>query len=90
MAQGQEVAVRTRRKGAAALRRSVRAVVDDLPEAELTRLRASVQALYSAGAWLQMLDFWNLEGSESGRGVREAIEVLHSEAMRRARRLKRI
>jgi hypothetical protein len=76
------------RERAAAFRRSVRAVLGELPEAELTRLRACVQALHSAGAGLQMLEFWNLEGGESGRGVREGIEVLLSEAIRQARRLK--
>jgi AcrR family transcriptional regulator len=86
--QGRAIARRANDDRTAAFRKAVRDGAGDLPEPEFTRLCAAVQALYSAGTWLTMREVWGLKGKESGRAVAEAIEVLLSEARKRARKLK--
>jgi AcrR family transcriptional regulator len=66
------------------LKRAVREAVGGLPAAKFIRLCATVQTLLSPTTWLQMRDFWGLDGRESGQAVSEAIEVLLSAARRTA------
>jgi len=86
--QGRAVAMHFNNERTAAIRSAVRDGVGDMPEPELTRLCAVVQTLYSAAAWLQMREFWELSGEESGKAVSEAIAVLLSNARKRTRKSK--
>ena len=82
--QGRAIAQRANKSRVAAFRAAVRDAVGELPEPQATRLCASVQSLVSAGAWLQMREFWGLSGQESAEAVTEAIEVLLASARRGA------
>ena len=86
--QGRAIAMHFNNERTAAVRKAVRDGVGDLPEPEFTQLCAVIQTLYSAAAWLQMREFWELTGEESGKAVSEAIEVLLSNARKRARKSK--
>jgi hypothetical protein len=88
--QGRAIAQVTNKRRVSAFRRAVREAVGDLPEAELIRLCACVQALLSPGTWLQMREFWGLDGQESGRAVAEAIKILLSAGRRAANSTKRV
>ncbi|HVY88603.1 MAG TPA: TetR/AcrR family transcriptional regulator [Hyphomonadaceae bacterium] len=55
---------------------AVKDVRPDLSGPALIRLAAVIQLLNSAAAWAVMKDFWNLDGTESGRASSEAIAVL--------------
>jgi AcrR family transcriptional regulator len=87
--QGRQIVQQTNPARRDAFRRAVLDGVGKLPEAELTRLCAQVQVLYSAAAWMTMHDVWELSGEESGLAAAEAIGVLLREARKRARRIKR-
>jgi AcrR family transcriptional regulator len=88
--QGRAIARVTNKRRVSAFKRAVREAVGDLPEAELIRLCACVQALLSPGTWLQMREFWGLHGQESGRAVAEAIKILLSAGRRTANSAKRV
>jgi AcrR family transcriptional regulator len=88
--QGRAIARVTNKRRVSAFKRAVREAVGDLPEAELIRLCACVQALLSPGTWLQMREFWGLHGQESGRAVAEAIKILLSAGRRTANSTKRV
>jgi AcrR family transcriptional regulator len=74
--QGHAIALSANKERVSAFRSAVREAVGDLPQAQFTRLCASVQALLSAATWLQMREFWGLDGFESGQAVAEAIGTL--------------
>lgn len=84
---GRAIAQRANKSRVAAFRAAVQDAVGKLPEPQATRLCACVQGLLSAGTWLQMREFWRLDGHEAGEAVGDAISALLEDA-RRGRRMR--
>jgi AcrR family transcriptional regulator len=88
--EGRAIAQLANKRRVSTFKPAVREAVGDLPEAELIRLCACVQALLSPGTWLQMREVWGLDGQESGRAVAEAIKILLGAGRRTANSAKRV
>lgn len=88
--QGRAILQTANKRRVSGFKPAVQEAVGDLPEAELIRLCACVQALLSPATWLQMREVWGLDGQESGRAVAEAIKILLSAGRRTASSAKRV
>jgi AcrR family transcriptional regulator len=64
---------------------ALKPVVDMLPEAEATRLLASVTVLCSATGWESIKDNWQLSGTSAAEVAQWAVKALIDEARRLAR-----
>ncbi|WDZ98345.1 TetR/AcrR family transcriptional regulator [Herbaspirillum sp. WKF16] len=58
--------------------------VGELPEAELLRLAAVIQQLYSATTWANFKDYWDMDGEAAARAAIASIGALLEEARRKS------